>query len=106
MQTLSQHAIVYLEDATPLLEETLTDYPTWSARSPQQKAELTRLVHDYAVGEGWEEEDSWADVSFTAEEIKAFSMHVLVAGDNGLPEWYVNQEDNLLNKTDHDARPK
>lgn len=93
MQILSPPAILYLEDATPVLEEVITAYATWTGRSLEEKEALTRWVHDYAVGEDWTEEDSWADVSFTPEEIQAFSSHIWVPGDDGLPEWYPRDND-------------
>jgi len=48
------------------------------------------MLHDADVGEDWWEEDTWSDVSFTREEIQSFSGHILVPGDDGLPEWYTN----------------
>ncbi len=107
MQTLSQHAMVYLEDGTPMLEEVLMGGATWSGRTSEEKEALTRLLHDYDVGEDWDQEDSWADVSFTAEEIRSFSAHVLVPGDNGLPEWYAPvslSDSSTLKSIDHDTQ--
>src|SRR5689334_15246717 len=88
MNDLREHHIVYLDDATPLLQEVISDLPAWQGRSQEEREKLIHLVHDYAVGEDWAEGDTWADVSFTKDEIHSFSQHILVEGDNGLPEWY------------------
>ena len=88
MNDLRNHDLVYLNDDTPVLQEVISDFPTWQGRSPEERNQLTHLLHDYAVGEDWAEGDSWSDVSFSKEEIQRFSAHIRVACDNGLPEWY------------------
>jgi hypothetical protein len=88
IDSLQQLDMLYLPDGSAILAEVANNDDSWSQRSPQERETLTRLVHDYEVGEDWQEGDSWADVSFTKEEIIDFSRHILVEGDNGLPEWY------------------
>ena len=87
MDSLQQHDTLYLPDGSPILAEVASNAGAWRQRSPQERGALTRLLHDYAVGEDWAEGDTWSDVSFSHEEIRLFSQHILVAGDNGLPEW-------------------
>ena len=88
MENLNNHNVLFLPDSTPVLAEVIYDYDKWQARSPEERDRLTTLLHDYHVGEDWQKEDSMEDISFTDEEIRAFSSHILVDGDNGLPEWY------------------
>ena len=88
MEDLRDHNVVFLPDSTPILFEVVYDYDKWQSRSPQERDHLTRLLHDYQVGEDWEKEDSMQDISFSDKEIKSFSSHILVDGDDGLPQWY------------------
>jgi hypothetical protein len=88
METLKNHHVIFLPDASPMLAEVVYDYDKWQRRSPQERDWLTGLLHNYQVGEDWQREDSMRDVCFTPEEIKSFSSHLLVVGDRGLPLWY------------------
>lgn len=90
MNTLKDHDILYLEDDSPILGEVVNDYETWAKRSPEEKDQLTKMLHDLSVGDDWDEVDTWADVNFSEEEVMAFSAHIHVAGDTGEPEWYKN----------------
>lgn len=87
MEHLQQHGVVYLDNATLLLEEFASNYAAWQSRPLQHREELVRALHDADVGEDWDGEDPWSDVSFSPEEIIAFSAHILVDGDDGQPEW-------------------
>jgi hypothetical protein len=90
INSLQQYEVQFLPDDSFILAEVSSQFETWQQRSPQQRATLTQMLHDAEVGEDWWEEDTWSDVSFTREEIQSFSGHILVAGDDGLPEWYTN----------------
>ncbi|MDJ1470270.1 hypothetical protein [Xanthocytophaga flava] len=80
--------ILYLEDATPIVEQVITDFPSWQSMPVHERECIIRLTHDHEIGEDWENTDTWQDVNFTKEEINAISKHILVEGDNGQPEWH------------------
>ena len=84
------YSIIWLENDTLIPEEVLTDETSWEKRSSQEKEQIIGELHDQALGEDWDKADTWADVTFSDEEIKAFSSHILVQGDNGEPEWYTS----------------
>lgn len=88
MSTMNAHEFLYLEEGTPVLREPLTDFAAWQQRTAEEKDELNLTMHNAVVGEDWNEEDTWGDVSFSPQEIQQFSAHILVEGDNCLPEWY------------------